>query len=169
MELIKEIEILEPPTFYLVLKKNESKKQGKNVYQKYYLTANLFFNNGTSFFVISKIVQDCKLYLKEHIGYIPELEKMRLEIEYHANKHIDLDNKAYFWKKLFLDVLKTPTPKQIENSKKKNKLIITTNTIYDDTTKYVDEINEKFIFGGHKMIFRIYGRVLEKQKEINLI
>ena len=169
MELIKEIIINDPPTFFQILQKRKSIEAGKNVYQKHYLTANLFFNNGTSYFTISKIVQDCKLFLKSEMGYIPEMEKMRLEIEYHSNKHIDLDNKAYFWKKIFLDILKTPTPKQLENAKKKNKMIITTNSIHDDTTQYVDDIKESFKLGGHALIFRIYGRIKPEQKQINLI
>lgn len=168
MDLIKEIIIENPPTFYQIKKVKKSLEAGHDVYDKYYLTANLFFNNATSYHIISKIVQEVKLYLKKEIGVLPELEKMRLEIEIHASKHVDLDNRAYFWKKLFLDILKQPTSKQILNANKKGKQIITTNTIFDDTTQYIDEINEKFVFGGNFLIFRIYGRVKSEQKEMVL-
>lgn len=168
MELIKEIIIDSPPTFYQIKKKRESEKLGYDVFDKHYLTANLFFNNNTSFFVISKIVQDCKKFLRDKSGYIPPLEKMRLEIEIHASKHIDLDNRAYFWKKLFMDVLKTPTAKQIAKANEKNREIITLNVIYDDSTQYVDDFRETFKYGGNFLIFRIYGRVKSEQKELDL-
>ena len=168
MELIKEIIIDNPPTKWsLVYKKPKSYKDGKPVLkQDFYLTANLFYSDRTSYHIISNIIQDCKLFLKSKIGKLPELEKMRLEVEYHHTKDIDLDNKNYFWCKLFLDILKKPTEKQLENAKKRNKVIVTTNTIYDDTTKYIDEISMKYKKGEHKLIFRIFGIV--KQPEIDL-
>lgn len=166
--LIKEIIIESPPTFYQIKKVKKSIEDGHDVFDKYYLTANLFFNNATSYHIISKIVQECKIFLKEKIGILPEIEKMRLEIEYHFNKHIDLDNKIFFWKKLFLDVLKTPTSTQISNKLKKGKEIITTNSIKDDSTQYIDEITESFTLGGHFLIFRIYGRLKSTQNELNL-
>jgi hypothetical protein len=119
-KFIKEIIIPNPPTFYQIKKVKKSNEAGYDIFDKYYLTSNLFFNNATSYHVISKIVQDCKIFLKEKIGVLPEIEKMRLEIEYHSNKHIDLDNKIFFWKKLFLDILKTPTSAQILNKAKKS-------------------------------------------------
>jgi hypothetical protein len=99
---------------------------------------------------------------------MPELEKMRLEFEYHHLKDIDLDNKFSYWGKLLFDILKTPTQKQINRALQYKKPIITTNTITDDNTKCVDEIKLKFVRGEHKMIFRIYGRVKSKQKELDL-
>ena len=168
MELIKEIIIENPPTFYEIYKKKKSIEAGAPVYDKYYLTSNLFFNNGVSYFVISKIVEDCKLFLFEHMKGIPKLEKMRLEIEYHSDKHIDLDNRLYFWTKLFLDILKSPTKRQEANYAKKGKRIISTFTIYDDTTQYIDDIRQTFKLGGKFMIFRIYGRATSTQQELKL-
>jgi hypothetical protein len=168
MELIKEIVIENPPTFYSIKKKRESEKLGYDVFDKHYLTANLFFNNNLSFFVVSKIIRDCKKFLLEKSGYIPPLEKMRLEIEIHASKHLDLDNRAYFWKKLFMDILKTPTAKQLAKASEKNREIITMNVIYDDSTQYVDDFRETFKYGGNFLIFRIYGRVKSEQKELDL-
>jgi hypothetical protein len=170
--LIKEIIIENPPTFYQIKKVKKSKEAGEDIYTKYYLTSNLFFNNATSFHVISKIVYDCKLFLRDKIGYLPPLEKMRLEIEVHRNKNIDLDNVAYFWKKLLLDILKTPTQRQLEKEKEKKekyrKEIITLNVIHDDTTHYIDDIRETFKFGGNFLIFRIYGRAKSEQKSLDL-
>lgn len=170
--LIKEVIIKDPPTFYQIKKVKKSKAAGEDIYDKYYLTSNLFFNNATSFHIISKIVYDCKLFLKEKVGYLPPLEKMRLEIEIHASKHIDLDNRSYFWKKLLLDILKTPTSRQILKEKKKEekyqKEIITLNVIHDDTTQYIDDIKEKFVLGGNFLIFRIYGRAKSDQKTLDL-
>lgn len=67
-----------------------------------------------------------------------------------------------------MDILKTPTQRQIERALKYKKPIITTNTIQDDNTKCIDEIKLKFIKGEHKMIFRIFGKVKSEQKELNL-
>jgi len=168
MELIKEIIIPRPPTFYQIKKVKKSLEAGHDVYDKYYLTSNLFFNNNTSYHIISKIVQDCKIFLLPYLKGLPEIEKMKLEIEINRMKHIDLDNVSYFWKKLFLDILKTPSKRQIDNSVKRNKNIITTNTIEDDTTKFVVEFSDKFNIGEDRLIFRIYGRVKSEQTEMNL-
>ena len=168
--LIKEVICIEPPTFYQIKQVKNSKVAGEDIYSKYYLTANLFFNNATSFHVISKIVQDCKIYLREKSGYIPPLEKMRLEIEYHSLKAVDLDNRLYFWNKLFLDILKTPTQKQLDKASegKYKKEIITLNVLHDDTTDYIDQISYKHKRDTPKLIFRIYGRVKSEQKELPL-
>jgi cytochrome b involved in lipid metabolism len=129
----------------------------------------LFYTQNVHFAIISNITHDIKTFLFTEIGRLPQLEKMRLDIEIHASKHIDLDNRAYFWRKLFMDVLKTPTSRQIINSQKKGrKPIITTNTIVDDSTQYVDEYKERFFYGGNQLIFRIYGRVKTEQKELDL-
>lgn len=170
MELIKEIIIENPPTYYTIKKKRESEKLGYDVFDKHYLTANLFFNNNTSFFVISKIVQECKLFLKNEIKYLPPLEKMKLEVEYHSIKSIDLDNRLYYWTKLFLDIIKTPTLKQIEksNNSKYKKEIITLNVIYDDTTDYINEIKFLHKKDTPKLIFRVYGRLKSEQSKLDL-
>lgn len=170
MELIKEIVFIDPPTYYAIKKVKKSKELGEDVFTKYYLTSNLFFNNATSFHIISKIVQECKIYLKNNIGYLPPLEKMRLEIEYHSPKAIDLDNRLYFWNKLFLDIIKTPTPKQLEkaNNGKYKKEIITLNVLYDDTTDYIDEISYKYKKDSLKLIFRVYGIQKSTQEKLDL-
>ena len=170
MELIKEIVILNPPTYYAIKKVKKSKELGEDVFTKYYLTSNLFFNNATSFHIISKIVQECKIYLRDNIGYLPPLEKMKLEIEYHSLKAIDLDNRLYFWNKLFLDIIKTPTPKQLEkaNNGKYKKEIITLNVLHDDTTDFINEISYKHKKDSLKLIFRVYGITKSTQEQLDL-
>jgi len=166
--LIKEIIIVNPPTFYQIKKVKKSKEAGVDIFDKHYLTANLFYIQNVNYHTISKITYSCKQFLFDQIKMLPELEKMSLEIEYHHIKHIDLDNKVYFWKKLLLDILKKPTKRQIDNAIKNKKPIITLNVIDDDDTKCFDSCTEKFVFSEHKMIFRIYGRVKSEQKELDL-
>ncbi len=170
MELIKEIVFKDPPTKWtLQYKKEKFDKEGKKItHQDFYLTANLFYADRTSYHLTSKIIQECKEYLKREIKFIPELEKCKIEIEYRHTKEIDLDNKAYFWIKLFLDILKTPSKKQVQNANLKGKKIITLNAIFDDTTKYIDSINMSFQKGEHCMIIRVFGRVKNEQKEMDL-
>jgi hypothetical protein len=172
--LIKEIVILDPPTYYSIKKVKKSKKAGEDVYDKHYLTGNLFYIQNVSYHVISKITHDVKLFLAEKIGFVPELEKMRLEIEYHRTTHIDLDNKIYFWKKLLLDILKSPTQRQLENVKKKRSEgkkvndIISLNVIPDDSSKYFDYCTERFVVGEHKLVIRIFGRPKVQQEKLDL-
>lgn len=170
MDLIKEIVIPNPPTKYtLNFKKEKFDSSGKlKTHQDFYLTGNLFYSDRTSYHLTSKIINESKVFLYDYLKGIPPLEQMRIEFEYHHTKHIDLDNKASYWLKLVLDILKTPTQRQIANAIKHNKPIITTNTIDDDNTKSVNEINLKFSLSEHKMIFRIYGKVKIEQPKLDL-
>lgn len=170
--LIKEIVIDNPPTDYTIYyKKPKFDLHGKPIkYIRYYLTGNLFYSNSGSIHTVRKIVYESKEFLFPFLKGLPELEKMRLEFEYHNITNIDLDNKFSFWGKVFLDILKTPTQRQIlrASKEKKPKPIITTNTIIDDDTKCIDDIKLKFVKGPHKMIFRIYGRLKSEQKKMDL-
>jgi hypothetical protein len=170
MELIKEIVIENPPhKWSLVYKKQKFDGKGKLVtHQDFYLTGNLFYSDKTSFHITSKIIYESKEFLYPYLKGLPELDKMRLEFEYHHTKDIDLDNKANYWLKLMLDILKTPSQRQIERALQYKKPIITTNTIKDDNTKCIDEIKLKFVKGEHKMIFRIYGIIKSEQKSLDL-
>ena len=170
LPLIKEIIIVDPPTkFTLKFKKEKFDKDGKLItHQDFYLTGNLFYADRTSYHITSKIINESKEFLYPHFARLPQLEKMKIEFEYHKTTHIDLDNKTNYWLKLVLDILKTPSQRQINNAIKSKKPIITTNTILDDNTKCIDEINTKFVLAEHKMIFRIYGRVKSEQKELDL-
>jgi hypothetical protein len=170
MELIKEIILKDPPTKWtLNYKKEKFNSKGEKVTkQDFYLTANLFYADRTSYHITSKIINECKEYLRDNIKYLPELDKMRVELEYHHTKEIDLDNKAYFWAKLLLDILKIPTQRQINNAALNKKEIISLNVIHDDTTKFIDDIRMKFERGEHCMIIRIYGRLKEQQEKLDL-
>lgn len=170
MELIKEIIINNPPIKWsLVYKKEKFDAKGKLVtHQDFYLTGNLFYSDRSSFHITSKIIQESKEFLYPYLKGLPELEKMKLEFEYHKMQDIDLDNKFSYWGKILLDILKTPSQRQIERALHYKKPIITTNTIKDDNTKCINELNLKFIKGQHKMIFRIFGKVKNTQKELDL-
>jgi len=170
MDLIKEIVIPNPPTKWtLNYKKEKFDKDGKLItHQDFYLTANLFYSDRTSFHITSKIIHETKEYLLPFLKGLPELEKMRTEMDIISTKDVDLDNKWFFYYKLILDILKTPTKKQIDRALKYNKPIITTNTIYDDNTKCVDEFNCKFFKGESKIILRIYGKVKIEQPKLDL-
>ena len=170
MDLIKEIIITTPPTKWtLVYKKQKFNSKGKLVtHQDYFLTANLFYADRTSYHLTSKIIQETKGFLFPYFKNLPELDKLKIDFEYHKPQDIDLDNVAYFWLKLVLDILKTPTQSQINRALSHKKEIITTNTIKDDNTKCIDEIKLKFVRGEHKMVFRIYGRVKSTQSELDL-
>jgi len=172
--LIKEIVIPDPPTFYLIKKVKKSKEAGEDVYDKHYLTGNLFYIQNVSYHVVSKITHDVKLFLADKVGVVQELEKISLEIEYHRTAHIDLDNKIYFWKKLLLDILKSPTKKQLDNVKKKRddgkkvNDIVSLNVIPDDSSKYFDYCTERFVIGEHKLVIRIFGRPKVQQEKLDL-
>lgn len=170
MELIKEFILKDPPTKWtLNYKKEKFNGKGKKVTkQDFYLTANLFYADRSSYHITSRIINECKEYLCDNIKYLPELEKMRVELEYHHTKHIDLDNKGYFFLKLLLDILKIPTQKQIDNAAEKGKEIISLNVIKDDTTEFIDDISMKYKKGEHCMIIRIYGRLKEQQEKLDL-
>lgn len=166
--LIKEIVIPDPPTYYSIKKVKKSKEAGEDVYDKHYLTSNLFYIQNVSYHVVSKIVYDTKKFLLPYLVGLPKIEKMRTEIEIHRLKDIDLDNVAFFWRKLILDILKTPTARQISNSERYKKEIITVNCIKDDNTKVVVKNSEEYFYGEPKLIIRIFGRVEAQQKKLDL-
>lgn len=168
--LIKEIIIPDPPTKWtLNYKKPKFSNKGDLITkQDFYLTGNLFYADRTSYHITSKIINESKQFLHKHLTGLPEIEKMFVEFEYCSLKHIDLDNKSSFWLKLFFDILKTPTSRQLLNAKLKNKPIISTKTIDDDNTKCVTGFSCNFETSEHKMVFRIYGRLKSNQTEINL-
>jgi len=165
MELIKEITIHAPPTKYVQkLKRPKFDSKGKLVTENvHYLTSNLFFNNNLSYFITNKIIDWCKDFLYPYFKGLPALEKANLVIEYYKPTDIDLDNVCFFYHKLIMDILKTPTPKQLISASKKSKNIITTNTIKDDDTKVSNVIHWEFFYGEPKMVVKIYGRVKDEQ------
>jgi hypothetical protein len=150
------IKIENPITYFFMGKKNP---------KKHYLTNNLFYDGRMHFATRNKLVKLTKEYLKEQIqiweqknGAIPKLEKMKLRvIVCRKNTNYDLDNKGGFWMKVFFDLMKTPTQKQIEKAKQYRNEIITMSIIYDDSAKYIDEYSCKHIPGGNYIEFQIEG------------
>lgn len=77
--------------------------------KKYYLTANVFYG-GVHFAIRSKIVNNAKAELLEHVCKISKITDTPIEVEivYHSSKKkFDVDNKCYFWAKTFIDLIKT--------------------------------------------------------------
>ena len=77
--------------------------------KKHYLTANIFYG-GVHWAIRSKIVDYAKAELLQYISAIPPLKDFPIHIEvgYHSSKKtFDIDNKAYFWAKVFIDLIKT--------------------------------------------------------------
>lgn len=77
----------------------------------YYLTNNLFYG-GVHWAVRKKLVEWSKLYLlgefKDGIKQVnPDCYPITIEIVYHSPKHtFDIDNKAGYWLKVLLDLIK---------------------------------------------------------------
>lgn len=166
MKLVKEIIIKDPPTKYVkrvTRRKAGSKKKGLE--DVYYLTANLFYSNDVHFSLRSDIVNNVKGFLHEYLKDVPKLDKMRLDIVYQRpTDNFDLDNKIYFWQKILLDLMKTPTDREVKKALRYKKEIKTLRIIKDDSVKYVPELNSKYIKGEHLIKISIY----ELNKEINL-
>ncbi len=158
MKLIKEITILDPPTKYV--KKVTRRKQGskkKGLEDIYYLTANLFYSNNVHFSLRSDIVNSAKGFLLEHFKDIPKLNKIRLDMVYQRpTDNFDLDNKIYFWQKILLDLMKTPSAKEEKRALMYKKEIKTLRIIKDDSCKYVSELNSKYQKGKHLLKVSIY-------------
>ena len=164
MNLIKEIEIIDPPTKYIDRKKTKiDPKTGKLKEDVYYLTANLFYSV-LSYFMRAKIVNEIKSYLMPKLSGVPKLKKMRLHLIYYKPQDtFDLDNKGYFWLKMMLDLFKTPSNRQLSNANKKGRQIKTLNVLKDDTVRYIDDIRMTYERGPHKIVLKIYG-VLENDE-----
>lgn len=146
----KSIVIDNPPTFVEFV-------NGKGQQKKLYLTANLFYSNLNKHNK-SKIVRDLKRYLLPYFKDIPKLKKARLTIIYQKETTgFDLDNKAFFWQKLVLDILKSYTPKQVLQMYKRRKEPITVSALKDDTVKYVDKISYEYLNGPECLIVKIEG------------
>lgn len=166
MELIKEIEILDPPTKYVkTAKRKIDPKTGKLKTHTYYLGENLFFgSNALHFTVMYEIVNFCKDFLLLHLTDIPKLLKCRIHIEYHRKEQTwDLDNKGFFWIKLVQDLLKTPTNNQLLKAINKGTKIKTLRIVRDDNVKFIDKLTVEYFKGQHKMVVKIYGIKDEEQ------
>lgn len=170
LELIQEIVFKEPPTKYTVNLKRPKMIRKKLITKKvYYLTANLFYGSDIHFHEQSKLVKEVKYYMMHDMRNLPKLEKMRVHVIYLKKQDTwDLDNKGYFWLKMFLDILKTPSNKQIKNAMNKKKRIPSLSILKDDTVRYIDDLRISYRKGSHLLIFRIYGRRSNEQKKLNI-
>ena len=79
--------------------------------KKYYLTNNIFYG-GVHWAIRKKLVEMCKLYLMSKLGRYKTIEESEfpvgIEIVYSSPKHtFDIDNKAGYWLKVLLDLIKT--------------------------------------------------------------
>lgn len=155
----KTIVIEDPPIKFVKF----NKKKQKDV--TYYLTGNLFFNRDV--WTIDKIIKESKRFLYPSFKDLPKLEKMELEILFERNTtQWDLDNKGYFWEKIFFDLLKTPSSKQKKNAYLKGHDIISVEVLPDDTVKFVPRIVKSFKKGGNRIHFIIRGRLLANQSTL---
>jgi hypothetical protein len=158
----------DPPTKYeKINKKIKLDSKGKLIEKDVnYLTANIFYD-GTHWAIKSKVVNFAKEWMMQHIQEIPKIEKCKIEITYHfPTDNFDLDNKVYFWTKILLDLMKTPSSKQIINAEKYDNEIKTINVLKDDTVRFVDEINMKYKKGYPAIELKIIGRLEQTQQSL---
>jgi hypothetical protein len=99
--------------------------------KKYYLTNNIFYG-GVHWAIRKKLVEMCKLYLMSKISKRVSIREdkfpIQIEIIYHSPKHtFDIDNKAGYWLKVLLDLIK-------QNG-----------TVPDDNVKYISSIKSSYV------------------------
>lgn len=99
--------------------------------KKYYLTNNIFYG-GVHWAIRKKLVEMCKLYLMSKITKKVSISEdkfpIQIEIIYHSPKHtFDIDNKAGYWLKVLLDLIK-------QNG-----------TVPDDNVKYISSIKSSYV------------------------
>jgi hypothetical protein len=173
MEEILKIKLYDVPTKLVVKLKNPkirvSKKTGKQTIvtqNTYYLTANVFYAQG-HFSTRVKVTDYAKDYLISRLPFIPKLEKCIVKLTYHDPlDNFDLDNKLYFWCKMLLDILKTPSQKQIIRANKYRKPVKTLNVLQEDTVRHVDFIQMQYKTGIKALEIEILGR--KKSEQINI-
>lgn len=160
MNNYKTVIVIEKPPIKFV-KYNKQKRKNET----FYLTGNLFFDRNV--WTVNQIIQDCKRYLKPYFKDVPPLDSMELDLFFERNTtQFDLDNKGYFWEKVFFDLMKRPSEIQLDRALEKRKEIITCNVLKDDTVKYVNAINKRFKKGGNRMTFTIEGKLWEEPQTL---
>lgn len=159
MQLIKAIVIPYPPTKYVQSRKNIKFNENGTIKKEavHYLTANLFYD-GTNFFIRAKVVDYAKEFIMPFLVGIPKLEKCEIEITYYDKKdNFDLDNKAFFWIKIILDLMKSYTDVQHQKAIERKKPIKTLNILPEDTVRYVPKITMQYARGNRAIALKIYG------------
>tara|TARA_R100000908_G_C3745414_1_gene140885 strand:- start:1248 stop:1643 length:396 start_codon:yes stop_codon:yes gene_type:complete len=112
---------------------------GKNKKSTYYLTANLFYST-VHYQVRKQVVDKAKQFLKPYLKDCPKLGKnLSISIGYQHDKktYFDLDNKAFFWQKVLLDLLKRM------------------DKIEDDNVKIIQQIHYFYQEGEPKLILQV--------------
>ncbi len=112
---------------------------GKNKKSTYYLTANLFYST-VHYQVRKQVVDKAKQFLKPYLEDCPKLGKnLSISIGYQHDKktYFDLDNKAFFWQKVLLDLLKRM------------------DKIEDDNVKIIQQIHYFYQEGEPKLILQV--------------
>tara|TARA_R100000005_G_C4853579_1_gene118674 strand:+ start:102 stop:503 length:402 start_codon:yes stop_codon:yes gene_type:complete len=117
----------------------EKVELGKNKKSTYYLTANLFYSS-THYQVRKQVVDEAKAFIAPFIIDCPKMEgPLSISIGYQSmkNTNFDLDNKAFFWQKIILDLL--------QRHKK----------IDDDNVKIIQQIHYFYKKGEPSIILQI--------------
>jgi len=160
MDKLAHFEILNPPTKYIHQRKTKPAIT-------YYLTNNVFYGGTVHWSVQRKVINYAKDSIIFYFTHIPEMRKCRLELIYHSPKAgFDLDNKAGFWIKMILDIMKVPSDKEIINAKNYGNKIKTVSVLPDDSCKYIDDIRMRYVKGAHKLEVIIHGILLDKQEKL---
>ena len=163
LDLIYEQTFNDVPVKYVSTSKNiklDSKGKIKPP-QTHYLTANVFYD-GTHWATKDKIVKFAKEYLYWKIKDLPAIHKCKVEIIYRSPKDdFDLDNKCYFWIKIFLDLIKPPAKRMDEKMRS-----MALSKIHDDSVRYIDGINMVYEKGDLSMTIKIYGSKQQEQRSL---
>lgn len=152
-------------TIYSPMKKIVEWKPKKKKEEVTYLTANLFTSDRIHFAVKRKIYDKCKTYLLEHLTDIPKLQSIEMDITYYDNgQQWDVDNRDFFWRKLIMDILKTPTEKQEERAMGYGREIITLRVLPDDNVKYYKGGKHYYGGRGDMMVIEMRGELQMEQQ-----
>ena len=166
-EVISHFTIDEPPTKYVVKYKRPKKDEetGKIITEKvYYLNANIFYGNNVHWSIQYEIINFAKDWLLPFFMEIPKILKCKIEfIYYHPSDTWDLDNKDAFWRKVLLDILKTPTENQKAKAAREKRRIRTVEKLPDDTVRFVNGFKCDYELGAHRLEIKIIGFKLDEQ------
>lgn len=169
MEKIYHVEIKDPPSKYTITNKRAKLDKKGNPYlpkKDYYLTANLFYDN-THWTVKSEIVNYVKEWIMPFLYQMPKIEKCYIELIYkHPTDTFDIDNKGYFWGKILLDLMKSPTTGQIKRSMNYSNGIKSLNVLQEDTVRFVTGVHYRYEKGEPALEIIIYGRTANEQKKL---
>jgi len=142
---------------------------------RYYLTGNLFYSDKLHFTTRIRIVNEIKKHLLPF--FQPVLEQLNgkqmtnVKLSLVCMRHddnFDLDNWESFWKKIILDMLKTPTDKMIEKAKRFKSELIHLSVIPDDRTKHVNHFETRFVQRGNMMIVFIDADPVVTSNQLSL-